>query len=111
MCGVKPSEVPLYINACDFLLLTSDEEGSPNIIRECLALNKPVFSVNVGDAALQLDGLINSRIINRNPTIAAKEIVETLNKPYSDNSRETHRNRLDFDCLNKEIIDIYDGML
>lgn len=111
MCGVKPSEVPLYINACDFLLLTSDEEGSPNIIRECLALNKPVFSVNVGDAALQLDGLINSRIINRNPSIAAKEIVETLNKPYSDNSRETHRNRLDFDCLNKEIIDIYDGML
>lgn len=40
MCGVKPDEVPYYINACEFALLTSDEEGSPNIIREVLSLNK-----------------------------------------------------------------------
>lgn len=26
MCGVKPNVVPLYINAADFVLLTSDEE-------------------------------------------------------------------------------------
>lgn len=51
MTHVKPELVPLYISAASFLLLTSDEEGSPNIIRECLVMNKPVFSVNVGDAA------------------------------------------------------------
>ena len=110
MCGVKPDEVPVYINASDFLLLTSDEEGSPNIIRECLALNKPVFSVNVGDAALQLSGLENSQIIDRNPSVAAKEIFNTLNKTYIDNTREKLKFRLDFDCLNKSVIDIYEKL-
>ena len=111
MCGVKPEEVPLYINASDFLLLTSDEEGSPNIIRESLALNKPVFSVNVGDAALQLEGLENSRIIDRNPSVAAKVIFDTLNKTYIDNTREKLRDRIDFDCHNERIIDIYESLL
>lgn len=110
MCGVKPSEVSVYINACDFLLLTSDEEGSPNIIRECLALNKPVFSVKVGDAEKQLQGLDNSCIIDRNPLRAANEIREFLSKPYSDNTRESLRGRLDFDSLNKTIIDMYEQL-
>ena len=111
MCGVKPEEVPVYINASDFLLLTSDEEGSPNIIRECLALNKPVFSVNVGDAALQLSGLENSQIIDRNSAVAAKEIINTLSKIYVDNTREKLKFRLDFDYLNKSVIDIYEKLL
>lgn len=110
MCGVKPSEVPVYINACDFLLLTSDEEGSPNIIRECLALNKPVFSVKVGDAEKQLHGLEISCIIDRDPLRAAKEIKKSLSKHYSDNTRESLRSRLDFDSLNKSIIDMYEQL-
>lgn len=111
MCGVKPSEVPVYINACDFLLLTSDEEGSPNIIRECLALDKPVFSVKVGDAEKQLNGLDNSCIIDRDPLRAAKIIKDSLSKPYSDNTRESLRKRLDFDKLNKAIIDMYEKLI
>ena len=111
MSGVRPDEVPVYVNACDFLLLTSDEEGSPNIIRECLALNKPVFSVNVGDAPKQLEGLKNSRIIKRTPSEAAKEIDATLKAPYIDNTREKMRDHLDFDCLNSSIIDIYERLI
>ncbi len=111
MCGVKPDQVPLYINASDFLILTSDEEGSPNIIRECLALNKPVFSVNVGDAAYQLSGLNNSSIIDRDPLRAANEIKDFLSRPYSDNTRESLRIRLDFDSLNKAIIEMYEKIL
>lgn len=107
MCGVKPHEVPLYINACDLLLLTSDEEGSPNIIREALSLNKPVFSVLVGDAAIQLAGLQNSCIISREPKEAATTIKEYMNKKYSDNSRETLRDRLDFMRVNKYVVEKY----
>ncbi len=111
MCGVRPSDVPLYINACDFLLLTSDEEGSPNIIRECLALNKPVFSVNVGDASLQLSGLKNSCIIDRQPENASKTIISVLQQPYQDNTRETLKKRLDFDCLNENIVGLYEKLM
>ena len=111
MCGVKPQEVPCYINACDFLLLTSDEEGSPNIIRESLAMNKPVFSVQVGDAAIQLEGLRNSSIISRKPEEAAKVILEKISTKYSDNTRETRKSVLNFDEVNKSIVNLYSETL
>ena len=107
MCGVRPNEVPYYINACEFGILTSDEEGSPNIIRECLALNRPFFSVDVGDAAKQLDGLKNSMIISRTPLQAAEQISEIIKKPYVDNTRSSLRARLDFEEVSKDVIDIY----
>lgn len=107
MCRVNPKEVPLYINACDCILLTSDQEGSPNIIREALSLNKPVFSVDVGDAAKQLEGLKNSAIISRNPEKAAETIKHSLLCTYSDNSRETRRAILDFSECTKSVIQIY----
>ena len=108
MCGVKPNDVPMYINACDCVLLTSDEEGSPNIIRESFALNKPVFSVNVGDAVSQLNGLNNSTIISRIPKEAAKTILEYLKRPYTDNTRSVLQKQIDFKRLCDSIIDIYE---
>lgn len=107
MSGVKPAEVPYYINASEFALLTSDEEGSPNIIREVLSLNKPFFSVEVGDAAKQLGGLRNSAIINRDPKDAASRIKEIISLPYVDNTRENRKNVLDFVTINKSIVDLY----
>lgn len=107
MCGVKPQEVPYYINASDFLLLTSDEEGSPNIIREALSLNKSVFSVEVGDAAKQLKGLQNSVIISRDPIKAADTIVTIMRKPYVDYTRDTLRDRLNFVRVNRVVVDKY----
>lgn len=107
MCGVKPNEVPLYINSSDFLLLTSDEEGSPNIIRECLAINKPIFSVEVGDAKTQIDGLNNSAIISRNPKDAASKIKQVMRIPYTDNTRLSKQPVLDLNEITKDVVRIY----
>lgn len=104
MSGVEPSEVPYYINACDFALLTSDEEGSPNIIREVLSLNKPFFSVNVGDATMQLKGLNNSAIISRDPKEAAATIKTFMKKAYTDKTREGKQKEVDFLEINKSIV-------
>ena len=108
MCSVKPCDVPTYINASDLVLLTSDEEGSPNIIREALALNKPFFSVKVGDAAKQLEGLENSTIISRNPIEAANTIKEYMSKEYVDFTRTKLQDVLDFNIINERIIDLYE---
>lgn len=111
MCGVKPSEVPFYINACEFVLLTSDQEGSPNIIREALALNKPVFSVDVGDVRQQILGLKCSSIISRNPQAAASTITQCLNKTVSENTRDKLRKKIEFKELADDIIRIYVELL
>lgn len=47
--GVPHSEVPIWLNASDGILLTSLDEGSPNIVKEALACDLPVVSVDVGD--------------------------------------------------------------
>lgn len=109
--GVEPSKVPLYLNACDFVLLTSDEEGSPNIIREALSLNKRVFAVDVGDVRQQLFGLKNSAIISRDPKEAAEKIRETLKLDYIDNSRVNLKNRIDFSGISQNLVKIYLSLL
>ena len=107
MCGVTPGKVPYFINSCDCLLLTSDEEGSPNIVREALSLNKPVFSFPVGDVAQQLDGLKNSCIISRDLEMAAEKILLMMGTTYVDNTRELLKDKLDFCSINSKVVDRY----
>lgn len=111
MCGVRPEMVPVYINASDFVLLTSDEEGSPNITREALSLNKRVFSVDVGDVKQQLEGLHNSAIISRIPKEAAKTIKQKLSEEYIDNTRFSLQNRIDFAKIVEKLVLVYKELL
>ena len=63
------SEVVLYMNACDAVVLASDHEGSPVAIREAMACNLPVVSVNVGDVAELIEGVSNSFLVQRDPIV------------------------------------------
>lgn len=57
MCNVNRVDAPLYFNAADILILTSDAEGSPNAVKEALSCGLPVIARNVGDVSLLLDGV------------------------------------------------------
>jgi glycosyltransferase involved in cell wall biosynthesis len=55
--GVAHDEVPIWLNASDVLLLTSLHEGSPTVVKEALACNRPVVSVDVGDVRERIEGI------------------------------------------------------
>ena len=55
--GVPHEEVPIWLNASDVVLLTSLHEGSPNVIKEALACDIPVVSVDVGDVSERVEGI------------------------------------------------------
>ena len=55
--GVSNEEVPIWLNASDVLLLTSQHEGSPTVIKEALACNVPIVSVDVGDVSERIEGI------------------------------------------------------
>lgn len=57
-----PEKVPLLLSAADCLLVTSRQEGSPNIVREALATGLPVVSVDVGDVADRISGIPGCRV-------------------------------------------------
>jgi len=57
-------EVVSKLNEIDLLLMTSLVEGSPQIIKEALACNKPVISTPVGDVSDVLRGVRNSHLVD-----------------------------------------------
>jgi teichuronic acid biosynthesis glycosyltransferase TuaC len=65
--------IAALMNACDALLCTSMQEGSPNAVKEALACDLPVVSVPVGDVALRLHGVVGCELCSddRVDTIAA----------------------------------------
>ena len=49
LAGIRQhQEIPRWINACDILCLTSEDEGCPNVILEALACGKPVAAAKTG---------------------------------------------------------------
>ena len=74
MQGVAHSMVPVWLNACDVLLVTSLTEGSINIVKEALGCNVPVVSVDVGDVAERLQGINGCYICDADPESIAYSI-------------------------------------
>lgn len=73
------TEVPWVYAASDLLLLTSDSEGSPTVVKEALAMNLPVVSVDVGDVAALLGDAHPSRVVgSRDPAALAAAVLDVL---------------------------------
>lgn len=71
--GVAHQDVPIWLNASDVVLLTSLHEGSPNVIKEALACDLPIVSVDVGDVRERIQGIEGCYISLPTPTdLAAK---------------------------------------
>ncbi|MDH5929588.1 glycosyltransferase, partial [Vibrio lentus] len=81
-------ELVLYYNAVDFYLLTSDFEGSPNAVKECLSCNTSVISRNVGSVQELLSGLSNSFVVDsEQPEDYHSSIKSVLTSPVDNNYR------------------------
>ncbi|PJF40388.1 MAG: hypothetical protein CUN54_05490 [Phototrophicales bacterium] len=81
-------EVALYMNACDAMVLVSDHEGSPMAVREAMACNLPIVSVDVGDVADVIAGVRNCVICERNPQAVAENLLTVLQSGERSNGNE-----------------------
>ena len=83
-------EINYMLNASDVLLLTSHTEGSPQIVKEALACNKPIISVDVGDVKQRLEKVRNCYIVEKNPKKISEILTDFFNgKDYSSNGRDS----------------------
>jgi len=104
--GVPRHLMPLYMNAADVLVLASLFEGSPNAVKEAMAVNLPVMAVDVGDVAELLGPAEGNYLVPRNPEAFATRIVEVCRNGTRSHGREWIA-RLSMPNVARQIVEVY----
>ncbi|WP_264196300.1 glycosyltransferase [Microvirga lenta] len=107
---VAPEQIPLYMNGCDCLLLTSDWEGSPTVVKEALACNLPVVSVDVGDVKELLAGVEPSRIVPSDPKVIGEAIIDVL-KTGARSNGSTRAGDVSEENTTSRVLSIYQSLM
>jgi teichuronic acid biosynthesis glycosyltransferase TuaC len=115
LINVKHAEIPIWINASDICLLSSLWEGSPNVIKESMACNKPIISTKVGDVKWLFGDLKGHYLSDFNTETYAQKIKTALQNTL-DFNQTNGRERiielgLDEDTVAKKIISIYKSLI
>jgi teichuronic acid biosynthesis glycosyltransferase TuaC len=85
----KPHAVmPLYMSACDVLVLTSRSEGSPMVVKEAMACNLPIVSTDVGDVAEVIAGVEGCYLVEPDPESVADKLFDVLQRRQRTNGRD-----------------------
>ena len=108
--GRPHADIPVFMNACDALALTSDCEGSPQVIKEAMAANLPIVSVRVGDVAEVIGGTAGCYLCERTP----EDVAAKLRLALAFGQRTTGRavvEPLSLECIAERIIGIYHQVL
>jgi glycosyltransferase involved in cell wall biosynthesis len=109
--GVMHADMPDYMNACDVLICTSMQEGSPNVVKEALACNLPVVSVPVGDVAERLAGVSGCELTaDDHPDTIARALERVLRARVPCDGRSAVL-PLDEHRLTRRVIGIYEDVL
>jgi glycosyltransferase involved in cell wall biosynthesis len=108
--GAARGRMPLYMNAADVLLIASHSEGSPNVVKEAMAVNLPVITVDVGDAASLVGSTEGCFVVPREADAMAAKIVEVCRRGARTNGRNSME-RLSMDKVARQIVQVYDQVL
>lgn len=108
--GVPRERMPLYMNAADVLVLASLFEGSPNAVKEAMAVNLPVVTVDVGDARELIGPTEGCYLVPREAEAIAARIAEVCRRGIRTNGREWIA-RLSMEKVARQIVDIYQSVV
>ncbi len=86
--SVPHEEVPLYMNAADVFVFASESEGAPVVIKEALACNLPIVSVDVGDVREVIEGVENCYVCERTPESMAEAVLRVLESERRSDGRK-----------------------
>ena len=109
--GVPNDRMPFFMNAADVFVLASTTEGSPVAVKEAMATNLPVITVDVGDTPDLLEATEGNYLVPRDVDVMAEKVVEVCRKGTRSNSRESIVRRQSLDRIAEQIVDVYASML
>ena len=109
MTKTERNDVPYWMNACELYLLSSDEEGSPNAVKECMACNVPIVATPVGNIPDLFEGVSDCHMTNGfSSEELAKKADFVLNASSQVNTRDKIKDKgLDIDSIAKKLYSLY----
>ncbi len=109
--GTQPPDlVPVMMNAADCLILTSDHEGSPNVVKEAIASGLPVVTRDVGDVRQRLAGVEPSKVTGDTPEELGDALAEILRAPARSNGPSAAA-EFSIDSIAEKIVAVYQAVL
>lgn len=104
--GVPREQMPLYMNAADVLVLASILEGSPNAVKEAMAVNLPVVAVDVGDVREVIGQTGGCYIVPREVKPMAGRILDACRRSVRTRGREAIV-RLSIEKVAEQVVGLY----
>jgi len=107
MYGRPQADMVNAMNAADVLLLPSYHEGSPNVVKEAMAVNLPVVAAPVGDCAELLRDVSHSFVVPHSPQAFADAAAAALASGARSNGREVIERRLSVESVAQRVLAVY----
>ena len=108
--GVPQKRIVLYMNACNAVILTSISEGSPNIVKEAMACNVPVVSVDVGDVT-QVIGRTDGCVVCAADPVALADGLTTAFRHSDPTTGRTDIAHLEISVVARKVTAVYEHAL
>lgn len=100
--------IPYYLSASSVHLITSDFEGSPNSVKECIACNTSVVSTPVGnihDLIADVDGSYISKSFDCNEL--AQLVIKALKHKKVSSRKKLFEKKLDIKSVSSNLVKLY----
>jgi len=105
--GYSRNEVADFINAVDICLLTSQDEGSPQFIKESAACGQNIVTTKVGDIDEILKDYPRVIYVNANIESIRAGIIQSINENKNSESNDFNLSKYDNDLVASRLKNIY----
>ena len=106
--GRPQADMVRAMNAADVLLLPSFHEGSPNVVKEAMAVGLPVVAAPVGDCAERLRNVSPSWVVEPTVEAFANAAAAVLADHRRSNGREVIERTLSLETVAKRVLTVYE---
>jgi|GEM_PF-331397 len=105
-------EIPLWLNACDVLCLSSHCEGFPTVIVEAFACGKPVVATKVGGVPEAVaNESLGILVEPGNKEELALALHEALKKEWNHQAIAEYGKRFSWDAIADEYLELYKNVV
>jgi teichuronic acid biosynthesis glycosyltransferase TuaC len=104
------TDIPVWMSAADALILTSQAEGSPNVIKEAMAAELPAVATPVGDVPERMRGVPGCYVRPPDPVALGAALADAIEHGRTPAARQAVAH-LDRRRTIQHIIEVYESVV